>query len=79
MVWLSQPEAQILNGRFVWANWDVEELMAKAHEIESTNQVVVSIEGWLFLLVNEREEVDGREKKKIPFHHQISANRNRAS
>lgn len=46
MVWLSLPEAQFLNGRFVWANWDVEELKAKAQEIESTNQMVVSFGGW---------------------------------
>ena len=29
MMWLTQPEAQFLNGRFVWANWDVEELKAR--------------------------------------------------
>jgi len=48
MVWLSLAEAQFLNGRFVWANWDVEELKAKAEEIESTNQMVVGFNGWPF-------------------------------
>lgn len=25
-VWAASPEARFLHGRFVWANWDVEEL-----------------------------------------------------
>jgi len=33
MVWLSQPEAQFLNGRFVWANWDADELMGMRERI----------------------------------------------
>lgn len=35
MVWLASPEASFLNGKLVWANWDVEELKAKATEISS--------------------------------------------
>ncbi|KAF9874659.1 hypothetical protein CkaCkLH20_07796 [Colletotrichum karsti] len=27
-LWAASPEARFLHGRFVWANWDVEELMA---------------------------------------------------
>ncbi|GAB7327384.1 hypothetical protein MBLNU13_g11253t2 [Cladosporium sp. NU13] len=27
-VWLASPEAEFLNGRFVWAQWDVDELIA---------------------------------------------------
>jgi hypothetical protein len=27
VVWLASPQAEFLNGRFVWANWDVEELL----------------------------------------------------
>jgi len=34
-VWLASPEANFLNGRMVWAAWDVEELKSKAEEIES--------------------------------------------
>lgn len=37
-----------MNGRFVWANWDVEELKAKAQEIEPTNQMMIGYEGWPF-------------------------------
>jgi hypothetical protein len=25
-VWAASPEAEFLHGRFVWANWDVDEL-----------------------------------------------------
>lgn len=35
-VWLASPEAAFLAGRFVWANWDVEELKARAKEIEES-------------------------------------------
>ena len=32
-VWLASPEAQFLNGKYVWATWDVEELKARKEEI----------------------------------------------
>ncbi len=48
MVWLSTPEAQFLNGKFVWANWDVEELKAQAKDIESTDKMSVTFQGWPF-------------------------------
>ncbi|RFU36217.1 hypothetical protein B7463_g149, partial [Scytalidium lignicola] len=34
-VWLASKEATFLNGRFLWANWDVEELKAKKAEFEN--------------------------------------------
>ncbi|KAJ5544704.1 short-chain dehydrogenase/reductase [Penicillium sp. DV-2018c] len=34
-VWASTPAAGFLHGRFVWANWDVDELMARQTEISS--------------------------------------------
>lgn len=34
-VWLCSPEADFLKGRFLWAQWDVEELMAKKAAIEA--------------------------------------------
>ncbi len=48
MVWLSTPEAQFLNGKFVWANWDVEELKAQAKDIESSDKFNVTFQGWPF-------------------------------
>jgi len=37
-VWLASPEAAFLHGRFVWANWDVDELKARAEEVENKPQ-----------------------------------------
>lgn len=33
VVWAVSPEARFLNGRFVWANWDVDELKDDKDEI----------------------------------------------
>ena len=46
MVWLSTPEAAFLKGRFIWANWDVEELMSMAAEIEKDDLLTLSLRGW---------------------------------
>jgi hypothetical protein len=48
LVWLSHPVAEFLNGKFVWANWDVEELMAMAEEIASGTLLTANIDGWPF-------------------------------
>jgi hypothetical protein len=48
MVWLTLPEAQFLNGKLVWANWDVDELKAKADEISAGSQMTAGIDGWPF-------------------------------
>lgn len=37
VVWLSSPEAQFLNGKFACANWDIDELLARKSEFETTN------------------------------------------
>ncbi|KAF4445472.1 hypothetical protein F53441_10814 [Fusarium austroafricanum] len=36
VVWLASPEAEFLKGKFVWANWDVDELKARADEIKNS-------------------------------------------
>ncbi|KAL8895273.1 MAG: hypothetical protein Q9207_008235 [Kuettlingeria erythrocarpa] len=47
IVWMTSPEARFLRGRFVWANWDVEQLKARAKEIEDDAQMLTSnILGW---------------------------------
>ncbi|KAL7915342.1 NAD(P)-binding protein [Trichoderma velutinum] len=38
-VWLASPEAKFLKSKFVWVNWDVDELKARADEIKDS---------WLF-------------------------------
>ena len=47
-VWLASPEARFLKGKFLWANWDVDELKAKAQEIESSMQFNIGLVGWPF-------------------------------
>ncbi|KAJ5190952.1 uncharacterized protein N7498_009937 [Penicillium cinerascens] len=48
MVWLTSPEATFLNGRCAWANWDVDELKAKADKIESGLFLTSGVYGWPF-------------------------------
>jgi len=47
-VWLSSKEASFLKGKFVWVNWDVEELKAKAKEIEASTSFNIGLETWPF-------------------------------
>ncbi|TVY80469.1 Short chain dehydrogenase citE [Lachnellula suecica] len=56
-VWLASPEAKFLKGRFLWANWDVDELKAKAKEIESSAQLSIGLAGWPF-----QEKIDWKFK-----------------
>ncbi|KIW28106.1 uncharacterized protein PV07_07790 [Cladophialophora immunda] len=50
MVWLASPEADFLkSGRFLWANWDVDELVARKAEIEADPALFrITIGGWPF-------------------------------
>jgi NAD(P)-dependent dehydrogenase (short-subunit alcohol dehydrogenase family) len=50
MVWLASPESEFLkSGRFLWANWDVEELIARKAEIEADPLLFrITIGGWPF-------------------------------
>jgi hypothetical protein len=45
---LASPEAQFLKGKYLWANWDVDELKAKAKEIEAGPQLTIGLVGWPF-------------------------------
>lgn len=47
-VWLASPEARFLKGKFLWANWDVDELKAQAKEIESSTRLSIGLVGWPF-------------------------------
>jgi hypothetical protein len=47
-VWLASPEARFLKGKFLWANWDVDELKAQAEEIEASTQLSIGLGGWPF-------------------------------
>ncbi|KAK3660876.1 hypothetical protein LTR56_000634 [Elasticomyces elasticus] len=58
-VWLAtQPEAKaVLNGRFIWANWDVTELLARRDEILSKDLLTLTLKGW-------GEDVSAEEMKR---------------
>ncbi|RAH86760.1 oxidoreductase [Aspergillus japonicus CBS 114.51] len=44
-VWLASAEAEFLKGKFVWANWDAEELMQRAEEIRGSKLLNWIVEG----------------------------------
>ncbi|PGH15218.1 hypothetical protein AJ79_02583 [Helicocarpus griseus UAMH5409] len=47
-VWLASPEARFLKNKFVWANWDVDELKAQAKEIETSTKLSIGLVGYPF-------------------------------
>ncbi|EOD43383.1 putative short-chain dehydrogenase reductase sdr protein [Neofusicoccum parvum UCRNP2] len=46
LVWLTSPEGEFLKGKFVWVNWDVDELKAKKEEILAGHKLVTGLVGW---------------------------------
>jgi NAD(P)-dependent dehydrogenase (short-subunit alcohol dehydrogenase family) len=46
-VWLASPEALFLKGKFVWSNWDVEELKERKSDIEGA-LLEYGLVGWPF-------------------------------
>ena len=47
-LWLASREARFLRNKFLFANWDVEELKADAKEIESGTKFNYGMVGWPF-------------------------------
>ncbi|KAF1851289.1 NAD(P)-binding protein [Cucurbitaria berberidis CBS 394.84] len=47
-VWLASPEARFLKGKFLWANWDVDELKARAEELAKGPLLSFGLIGWPF-------------------------------
>ncbi|KAL4967486.1 SDR family NAD(P)-dependent oxidoreductase [Aspergillus stella-maris] len=45
LVWLASDEAAFLKDKFVWANWDVQELMARKDEIQNSVLLRVTLNG----------------------------------
>jgi hypothetical protein len=45
-VWVTSPEAAFLRGKFVWINWDVDELKAQAKKIQESNLFTTTVAGW---------------------------------
>ena len=50
-VWLASPKSDPLKGKFIWANWDVEELLARQEEINSKNLLTTGLKGWGYTVV----------------------------
>jgi hypothetical protein len=48
-VWAASPEAKFLNGKFVWVNWDVDELKERAVEIESSGLLTLTLDGLKYI------------------------------
>ncbi|KAH7111802.1 oxidoreductase [Dendryphion nanum] len=53
IVWLASSEARFLNGRYLWANWDVDELKARAKEIKDSSLLSFGLVGWPFFRAEE--------------------------
>ena len=45
-VWAVSKEAKPFNGKFLWASWDVEELIARREEIVGTGNINLGLTGW---------------------------------
>ena len=46
-VWLSaHPDARELNGKFIWANWDITELLERKEEIQKRDLLTLTLKGW---------------------------------
>lgn len=43
--WLATPDADFLSGRFLWAEWDIEELKAKEKSILDNDLLLTTIDG----------------------------------
>ncbi|KAI1357077.1 NAD(P)-binding protein [Xylaria sp. FL0043] len=45
-LWLASPEARFLRGKFLWCNWDIDELKARAKELEASPELNIGLVGW---------------------------------
>lgn len=46
IVWLASPEAEFLKGKFIWSNWDVDELKSRKKEILDGGKLGLGLIGW---------------------------------
>lgn len=46
VVWVASPEGEFLKDRFVWVNWDVEELKGMKEEITKDDLLKIGLKGW---------------------------------
>ncbi|RWA14291.1 hypothetical protein EKO27_g800 [Xylaria grammica] len=45
-IWAASDEAKFLKNKFVWANWDVDELKAREQEIAGSPELMVGLNGF---------------------------------
>ncbi|TVY35854.1 Short chain dehydrogenase citE, partial [Lachnellula cervina] len=45
-IWAASPEAAFVNGKFLWCNWDVDELKERKEEIQGSALLTTNLEGW---------------------------------
>ncbi len=72
-VWLASSEARFLKGKFLWANWDVNELRIQAQEIEASPQLTIGLVGWPFQALGAKivgRSIQGRQGSMRPVCHQ---------
>ncbi|KAL8905999.1 MAG: hypothetical protein Q9207_002284 [Kuettlingeria erythrocarpa] len=48
MLWLSCVRPEYLQGKLIWANWDVEQLKAAGSNIQGSSQMTITVGGWPF-------------------------------
>lgn len=61
-VFLASPSARFLKGKFLWANWDVDELKERAAELEGGQTFNIQLVGWPF--GQEQQAMFGEWEKK---------------
>jgi hypothetical protein len=42
----AHPNARNLNGKFIWANWDINEVLERAEEIQKRDLLTLTLKGW---------------------------------
>ncbi|KAK0658096.1 hypothetical protein B0T16DRAFT_363431 [Cercophora newfieldiana] len=47
-LWLASPEARFLKGKYLWANWDIDELKARKDELQASRHLNIDLVGWPF-------------------------------
>jgi hypothetical protein len=45
IVWLASDEAAFLRNKYIWVNWDAEELISKAQHIQESKDLEVHLGG----------------------------------
>lgn len=63
-VWAATPAANFLHGRFIWSNWDVDELIQRKGEIVSQDGMLkIGLQGVEFV---DMQKTFGRIAEKTP-------------